>query len=546
MAPPVDKAGHLGIHAQRQAGLCYIGVDVPVGRLSADQLRGLAALASTFGSGTLRLTVWQNLLISDIPEARLEEALRALGALGLTHEPDPIQAGLVACTGGEGCKFGMAPTKATALAITAHLKNNPAVRLDSPVNIHLTGCTHSCAQHFIGDIGLLGAGVETPDYKGPGFHFFIGGGYGREGRMAVPARRAVPAPRGAGGNRTHPFPVPGPALRPGKASPTSRRAIPTRICRPCSPGPATRPKSRPPSRRRPRRRSYEQHRILHTRIRPVQRRSAYVAQWFPGRHVQFRHAPILRAGPAVRAEIPAPAPAVPVLVLFGSQSGTGEGLAQAFADKLRAHAFAGGGARVEPRVLGMNKYKDIAWAAESRIIMLTSTWGDGDMPDNAVAFWDWLKGPEAPSMAHAAYTVMGLGDRNYTRFCQAGKNLDGRFAELGAKRLLPLCECDTDYEAKTEAWMGEALGALDALIAADPDLAAAIAAAASESAAAPSANGHASRNMAVVNGASVSGANGANGIRMAPMARPPPRPPRPRPRIPASNPSRPCCWKTIP
>lgn len=195
MAPPVDKAGHLGIHAQRQAGLCYIGVDVPVGRLSADQLRGLAALASTFGSGTLRLTVWQNLLISDIPEARLEDALRALGALGLTHEPDPIQAGLVACTGGEGCKFGMAPTKATALAITAHLKNNPAVRLDSPVNIHLTGCTHSCAQHFIGDIGLLGAGVETPDYKGPGFHFFIGGGYGREGRMAVPARRAVPAPQ---------------------------------------------------------------------------------------------------------------------------------------------------------------------------------------------------------------------------------------------------------------------------------------------------------------------------------------------------------------
>lgn len=192
LAPPVDKAGHLGIHPQRQAGLCYLGVDVPVGRLTADQLRGLADLSTTYGSGTLRLTVWQNLLISDIPEARLDEALAALGRLGLTHEPDAIQAGLVACTGGEGCKFGMAPTKATALAITSHLRGR--VRLDAPVNIHLTGCTHSCAQHFIGDIGLLGAGVETPDYKGPGFHFFVGGGYGREGRMAVPARRAVPAP----------------------------------------------------------------------------------------------------------------------------------------------------------------------------------------------------------------------------------------------------------------------------------------------------------------------------------------------------------------
>jgi ferredoxin-nitrite reductase len=191
-APAVDKGAHLGIHPQKQTGLCYLGVDVPVGRLTCAQLHGLADLSSRFGSGLIRLTVWQNLLISDIPEACLGEALQALGRLGLTHEPDPIAAGLVACTGGEGCKFGMAPTKATALAVSAHLKGR--VALDAPVNIHLTGCTHSCAQHFIGDIGLLAAGVETPEYKGPGFHFYIGGGYGREGRIAVAARRAVPCP----------------------------------------------------------------------------------------------------------------------------------------------------------------------------------------------------------------------------------------------------------------------------------------------------------------------------------------------------------------
>jgi ferredoxin-nitrite reductase len=191
-APPVDKGAHLGIHPQKQAGLCYIGVDVPVGRLTCAQLRGLADLASGFGSGALRLTVWQNLLVPDISEARLEEALRALSALGLTHEPDPIAAGLVACTGSEGCKFGLAPTKSTATALTAYLKGRFA--LDAPVNIHLTGCTHSCAQHFIGDIGLLGTGVETAAYKGPGFHVYIGGGYGREGRMAVAARRSVPCP----------------------------------------------------------------------------------------------------------------------------------------------------------------------------------------------------------------------------------------------------------------------------------------------------------------------------------------------------------------
>jgi len=152
-------------------------------------------------------------------------------------------------------------------------------------------------------------------------------------------------------------------------------------------------------------------------------------------------------------------PALPVLVLYGSQSGTSEGLAQALAGKLQA----AGGARLEPRVVGMDKFKDVAWASESRILMLTSTWGDGDMPDNAVAFWDWLKGPEAPSMAHVKFAVLGLGDRNYARFCQAGRNLDGRFAELGATRLLPFCECNTDYEAKSEQWMGEARSALDAL-----------------------------------------------------------------------------------
>lgn len=191
-APPVDKSGHLGIHPQRQSGLCYIGVGLPVGRLSARQLRGLASLATRIGSGTLRLTVWQNLLVSDIPEERLGEALQALSALELSHEPDPVQAGLVACTGAEGCKFGQAPTKSTALDISNHLRGRLA--LDQAVNIHLTGCPHSCAQHFIGDIGLIATGVDTEAYKGPGFHFFVGGGYGREGRMAVPTRRFVPVP----------------------------------------------------------------------------------------------------------------------------------------------------------------------------------------------------------------------------------------------------------------------------------------------------------------------------------------------------------------
>lgn len=195
LAPAVDKGAHLGVHAQKQAGLSYVGVDVPVGRLGTAQLSGLARLADRCGSGSLRLTVWQNLLIPDISADRLEEVLAGLRALGLSHAADPVAAGLIACTGSEGCQFGQAATKSTALAISAHLKGlNGRIALDAPVNIHLTGCPHSCAQHFIGDIGLIATKVEKDGYRGGGFHFFVGGGYGKEGRMAVAVTRSVPVP----------------------------------------------------------------------------------------------------------------------------------------------------------------------------------------------------------------------------------------------------------------------------------------------------------------------------------------------------------------
>ena len=188
------------------------------------------------------------------------------------------------------------------------------------------------------------------------------------------------------------------------------------------------------------------------------------------------------ASPAL-PEYSAPvASAVPILVLYGSQSGTAEGLSQALADKLKAKAFARGSARAVPRVVGMEKFKDIAWADETTVLMLSSTWGDGDMPDNAVAFWDWLKTAAAPSLAHISFAVLGLGDHSYSRFCQAGKNLDKRFAELGAKRLLTLCECDTDYESKADFWMDETVAALEGVISANP---AALAAAAPAAAVPP-------------------------------------------------------------
>jgi ferredoxin-nitrite reductase len=191
---PVDKHGHIGVHRQSQAGLCYIGVVLPVGRLEAAQLRGLAEIAERDGSGTLRLTVWQNLLISDIAETRLHDTVAAVEALGLGTTASGIRGGVVACTGNFGCRFALSDTKRHALALVEYL--DPRLALDRPINIHLTGCPNSCAQHYVGDIGLLATKVETGADEGDeeveGYHILAGGGSGGERGLGREICRSVP------------------------------------------------------------------------------------------------------------------------------------------------------------------------------------------------------------------------------------------------------------------------------------------------------------------------------------------------------------------
>src|SRR6185437_4516964 len=125
------KHGHIGVHPQRQSGLCYVGIAVPVGRLSSAQLRGLSELVERFPGATLRLTVWQNLILSDVPETRLAEVESALAALGLGAAASAIRGALIACTGNTGCKFAATDTKGQALILAAHLEQRLA--LDRPV-----------------------------------------------------------------------------------------------------------------------------------------------------------------------------------------------------------------------------------------------------------------------------------------------------------------------------------------------------------------------------------------------------------------------------
>jgi ferredoxin-nitrite reductase len=177
---PVQKQGHIGIHRQKQDGLFYAGIALPVGRLGAAQMRGLAEIAEALGSGTIRLTVWQNVILSDIPETHIGELEARIAALGLATKVGAVRGGLVACTGSTGCKFSATDTKGQAMIIADHLDRR--VALDQPINIHLTGCPNSCAQHYVGDIGLLG--IKVGDELVDGYTIVVGGGAGTERALA--------------------------------------------------------------------------------------------------------------------------------------------------------------------------------------------------------------------------------------------------------------------------------------------------------------------------------------------------------------------------
>jgi len=186
---PVDKRAHLGLHPQAQPGRFYLGIGVPVGRLTAAQMRALATLAERHGTGELRLTVWQSLLLPHLSAEGAAAAAEAVRGLGLYTDPHATAGCVIACTGNRGCKYAGADTKSHARAVAAHLRaHGPA--LTAPVNLHLTGCPHSCAQHYCGDLG--GVATKLPDGR-EGYHVVLGGGLDQEQGIAREIFRHVAA-----------------------------------------------------------------------------------------------------------------------------------------------------------------------------------------------------------------------------------------------------------------------------------------------------------------------------------------------------------------
>lgn len=189
---PIDRSGHIGVHPQAQPDLSYIGVVIPVGRLPVAQMRAVANIADEYGSGELRLTVWQNLLIPNVHTSRIPGALQRLKEAGLNCMAGTVLRGTVACTGNRGCRYAATDTKSHAVALAQMLDSR--FHLEAPVNLHVTGCPHSCAQHYVGDIGLMGVKVRGEE----GYQVVIGGGsdqdrgLARELFPAIPYNRLLP------------------------------------------------------------------------------------------------------------------------------------------------------------------------------------------------------------------------------------------------------------------------------------------------------------------------------------------------------------------
>lgn len=169
---PTQPYAHLGVHAQRQQGFCYIGIHLRLGQLTSTQLQGLAELSQTFGSQQLRLTPWQTILLPDIREEAVAEVLQHLAGLGLGVSENRVAAAIAACAGKPGCASAVTATQRDAIALQDYL--NQHLTLERPVNIHFTACPKSCAQPSPAEITLLGTTIEQSGQTLEGYHIYVG------------------------------------------------------------------------------------------------------------------------------------------------------------------------------------------------------------------------------------------------------------------------------------------------------------------------------------------------------------------------------------
>lgn len=174
---------HVGMHPQRDGVGFYAGFSIASGRVTPDQLRQIARLATDFGRGSLRLTATQNVVILDIPHNRVNAFMAAVPSTGLALGGSPFQRGTVSCTGSEFCKLAITETKRFSIRLAGELERR-IPGFSSDIRLHVTGCPNSCGQHWIADVGLQGVLMTRDGEQVEGYDVFVGGSAGGGGAIA--------------------------------------------------------------------------------------------------------------------------------------------------------------------------------------------------------------------------------------------------------------------------------------------------------------------------------------------------------------------------
>ena len=183
---------HVGIHSQKQDGLVYAGLPILRGRLTPAEMRRIAGLAERYGTGELRATSMQNLIIVNVPQARVDELTREANRGGLRLEGSPFRRGTVACTGSEFCKLALTETKGFARWLVEDLEER-LPGFEEHVRINITGCPNSCGQHWIADIGIEGKKLKVDGRLVDAYYFCVGGAVGKHQAVARPIGYRVAA-----------------------------------------------------------------------------------------------------------------------------------------------------------------------------------------------------------------------------------------------------------------------------------------------------------------------------------------------------------------
>ena len=185
-----EKRDHLGVFPQKQEGLSYVGLCIPVGRLFADDMFDLARIAEVYGSGELRLTVEQNVIIPNIAAENMATLLTEPLLAKFTPNPTPLQRALVSCTGAQFCNFALIETKNKAVDLIRQL--DAELNIPRGVRIHWTGCPNSCGQPQVADIGLMGTKARKDGKTVEGVDLYMGGKVGKDAHLGSCVQKGIP------------------------------------------------------------------------------------------------------------------------------------------------------------------------------------------------------------------------------------------------------------------------------------------------------------------------------------------------------------------